>query len=275
MEARSRSGAESREPVLLGAGGGLLFADKEEEPGAASATCASRSAQTERHSRDRVPFCSIMLKGAQTRNRVPSSSRRPHDVRQRQRRSRDSETRSWRASRPNGSRRPAFRSAVPLAAALTATFRWSTDGLDSSKRLREPAARDLCSGTATLPATYFFRHRAIVVIQARTRRRVDCGHHRALGTGPREGQSRGARRPAAVTREMAAGRPAAFTVDAARLPGSRRRVPCGWRRSREPVLPFHIDRIAMESPSWDRTRFQSRTHVALAMGEPLDVRGAR
>jgi Fe-S oxidoreductase len=55
-------------PYCCGAGGGLLFADKEEEPG--SRISDVRFKQLRATGADTVvtacPFCSIMLKGAQT-----------------------------------------------------------------------------------------------------------------------------------------------------------------------------------------------------------------
>jgi len=70
----TRFGADVREPVrnrenpyCCGAGGGLLFADKEEEPG--SRISDVRFKQLQETGADTVvtacPFCSIMLKGAQ------------------------------------------------------------------------------------------------------------------------------------------------------------------------------------------------------------------
>jgi Fe-S oxidoreductase len=74
-ELLARFGAEVTEPVrnrdnpyCCGAGGGLLFADKEEEPG--SRISDVRFKQLRETGADTVvtacPFCSIMLKGAQT-----------------------------------------------------------------------------------------------------------------------------------------------------------------------------------------------------------------
>jgi Fe-S oxidoreductase len=71
----SRFGAEVREPernrdnpYCCGAGGGLLFADKEEEPG--SRISDVRFKQLRATGATTVvtgcPFCSIMLKGAQS-----------------------------------------------------------------------------------------------------------------------------------------------------------------------------------------------------------------
>jgi Fe-S oxidoreductase len=71
----NRFGAEVSEPVrnrqnpyCCGAGGGLLFADKEEEPGSRISDVRFRQ-QRETGAQTVVtacPFCSIMLKGAQT-----------------------------------------------------------------------------------------------------------------------------------------------------------------------------------------------------------------
>jgi Fe-S oxidoreductase len=74
-ELLSRFGADVKEPVrnrdnpyCCGAGGGLLFADKEEEPG--SRISDVRFKQLQETGATTVvtacPFCSIMLKGAQT-----------------------------------------------------------------------------------------------------------------------------------------------------------------------------------------------------------------
>jgi Fe-S oxidoreductase len=71
----TRFGADVKEPVrhrenpyCCGAGGGLLFADKEEEPG--SRISDVRFKQLQETGADTVvtacPFCSIMLKGAQS-----------------------------------------------------------------------------------------------------------------------------------------------------------------------------------------------------------------
>ena len=74
-ELLTRFGADVKEPVrnrdnpyCCGAGGGLLFADKEEEPG--SRISDVRFKQLRETGAQTVvtacPFCSIMLKGAQT-----------------------------------------------------------------------------------------------------------------------------------------------------------------------------------------------------------------
>jgi Fe-S oxidoreductase len=82
----TRFGADVREPVrnrdnpyCCGAGGGLLFADKEEEPG--SRVSDVRFGQLQATGAETVvtacPFCSIMLKGAQSSAPVQADGRAP------------------------------------------------------------------------------------------------------------------------------------------------------------------------------------------------------
>ena len=70
----TRLGADLREPVrnrdnpyCCGAGGGLLFADKEEEPGTRISDVRFKQLQETGAAMvvTACPFCSIMLKGAQ------------------------------------------------------------------------------------------------------------------------------------------------------------------------------------------------------------------
>ena len=74
-ELLTRFGADLKEPVrnrenpfCCGAGGGLLFADKEEEPGSRISDVRLKQLQDTGASTvvTACPFCSIMLKGAQT-----------------------------------------------------------------------------------------------------------------------------------------------------------------------------------------------------------------
>jgi Fe-S oxidoreductase len=71
----TRFGAEVKEPIrnrenpyCCGAGGGLLFADKEEEPGSRISDVRFKQLQDTGATTvvTACPFCSIMLKGAQT-----------------------------------------------------------------------------------------------------------------------------------------------------------------------------------------------------------------
>ena len=88
--------------------------------------------------------------------------------------------------------------------------------------------------------------------------------------------SRGGRRALLqLTRDMAAGQPAAFTVDGPRGPGYQAQPGAVWlaKATGNPVVPFHIE----SSPcwtlrSWDRTQVPKPwSRVVIAIGEPLDV----
>jgi lysophospholipid acyltransferase (LPLAT)-like uncharacterized protein len=167
-----------------------------------------------------------------------------------------------------------------LAAALTATFRWRTDGLEQLEAIAQAGRPPIFAfwHGRILPATSFFRHRAIVVI---TSENFDgewiAGIIERFGYGTARGStSRGARRALLqLTREMAAGRPAAFTVDGPRGPARIAQAGAVWlaKVTGNPVLPFHIESDRHWSlRSWDRTQIpKPYAHVALAMGEPLDV----
>src|SRR4029077_1585984 len=80
-----------------------------------------------------------------------------------------------------------------------------------------------------------------------------------------------------LTREMAAGRPAGFTVDGPRGPARIAQAGAGWvgQATGNPVLPFHLEADRHWSlRSWDRTQIPKPfATVALAVGEPFDVAG--
>ena len=93
-ELLTRFGADIKEPVrnrdnpfCCGAGGGLLFADKEEEPGSRISDVRFKQLQDTGAATvvTACPFCSIMLKGAQaSAPEAATAVRRSDDLRQRQ-----------------------------------------------------------------------------------------------------------------------------------------------------------------------------------------------
>src|SRR5438034_1263600 len=98
-----------------------------------------------------------------------------------------------------------------------------------------------------------------------------------FGYGTARGStSRGGRRALLqLTREMAAGRPAGFTVDGPRGPARVAQPGAVWlaKATGHPVLPFHLEADRYWSvKSWDRTQVpKPYATVALAIGEPLEV----
>ena len=115
----------------------------------------------------------------------------------------------------------------PLIAALGSTLRWRTEGLEHLEAVARSGRQPIMAfwHGRILPATYYFRRRGIVVI---TSENFDgewiAGIIERFGYGTARGStSRGARKALLqLTRDMAAGKPAAFTLDGPRGPGPRR-----------------------------------------------------
>jgi lysophospholipid acyltransferase (LPLAT)-like uncharacterized protein len=129
-----------------------------------------------------------------------------------------------------------------------------------------------------LPATYYFRRRGIVVI---TSENFDgewiAGIIERFGYGTARGStSRGARRALLqLTRDMARGRAAGFTLDGPRGPARVAQPGAVWlaKATGNPVLPFHLEADRHWTlGSWDRTQIPKPfTTVSIAMGEPFEV----
>jgi len=187
----------------------------------------------------------------------------------------------WRASRLK--RIEAWLIAVAgyrAVAALGATLRWRTDGLQHLDALVAAGRQPVMAfwHGRILPATWFFRRRGIVVI---TSENFDgewiagiierCGYGTARGS-----TSRGARRALRqLARDMKAGRAAGFTVDGPRGPARVAQPGAVWlaKATGNPVLPFHLEADRFWTVrSWDRTQIPKPfATVALAVGEPLAV----
>ena len=187
----------------------------------------------------------------------------------------------WRASR-----RKRFEAAAistvgyRLIAALGATLRWRTKGFEHFDVIAasgRPPIMAFWHGRI-LSATYYFRRRGIVVI---TSENFDgewiAGIIERFGYGTARGStSRGARRALLqLTREMAAGKPAGFTVDGPRGPARVAQPGAVWlaKVTGNPVLPFHLEADRYWTlNSWDRTQVPKPfSKVALVMGEPFTV----
>jgi len=129
-----------------------------------------------------------------------------------------------------------------------------------------------------LPATYYFRRRGIVVI---TSENFDgewiAGIIERFGYGTARGSSsRGGRKALLqLKRDMAAGRPAGFTLDGPRGPARVAQPGAVWLASvsGNPVLPFHLEADRHWTVgSWDQTQVpKPYATVAIAMGEPIEV----
>src|SRR5438874_6540802 len=149
----------------------------------------------------------------------------------------------------------------PLVAALGATLKWRVEGLhhyDSIVRSGRQPIFAFWHGRI-LAATAFWRRRGIVVITsenfdgewiARIIRRF--GYGTARGSTSRSA----VRALAQLRRDMAAGHPAAFTIDGPRGPARVAQPGAVWLAGAtgNPVLPFHIEAVRFWSArSWVRT----------------------
>jgi lysophospholipid acyltransferase (LPLAT)-like uncharacterized protein len=188
---------------------------------------------------------------------------------------------SWRASRTK--RLEATLIAIVgyrVIAVLGRTLRWKTEGLEHFERLVASGRQPVMAfwHGRILPATYFFRRRGIIVI---TSENFDgewiAGIIERFGYGTARGStSRGARKALLqLTRDMAAGKAAGFTVDGPRGPARIAQPGAVWlaKATGNPVLPFHLEADRHWTlNSWDRTQIPKPfSTVALVVGEPFDV----
>ena len=191
------------------------------------------------------------------------------------------ETSNWRSSRLKRIESAAISIAgYRLAAALGATFRWRTDGLEHLEAILRTGRQPIMAfwHGRILPATVYFRHRGIVVI---TSENFDgewiAGIIERFGYGTARGStSRGGLKALLqLSRDMAAGKAAAFTLDGPRGPACVAQAGAVWlaKTTGNPVLPFHLEADRhWTTKSWDRTQIPKPfAIVALTMGEPLEV----
>ena len=167
-----------------------------------------------------------------------------------------------------------------LLALLGATLRWRTEGLEHLDEIVASGRQPIMAfwHGRILPATYFFRRRGIVVI---TSENFDgewiAGIIERFGYGTARGSTSrgGSKALLQLTREMAAGRPAGFTLDGPRGPARVAQPGAVWlaKATGHPVLPFHLEADRHWTlKSWDRTQIPKPfAKVALAVGEPFDV----
>jgi lysophospholipid acyltransferase (LPLAT)-like uncharacterized protein len=169
---------------------------------------------------------------------------------------------------------------TPIIEALGGTYRWREDGrahLDAVTRGGRQPIFAFWHGRI-LAATLYFRDRGIVVITsenfdgewiARIIRRF--GYFTARGSTSRGG----ARALVQLRRDMAAGQPAAFTIDGPRGPARVAQPGAVWLASAtgNPILPFHIEAArAWTTKSWDRHQVpKPGSEIGIAIGEPIEI----
>jgi hypothetical protein len=168
----------------------------------------------------------------------------------------------------------------PLIAALGSTFRWRQEGVEHLEAVRRSRRQPIMAfwHGRILPATVYFRRRGIVVI---TSENFDgewiAGIIERFGYGTARGStSRGAVKALVqLKRDMAAGKPAGFTLDGPRGPANVAQPGAVWlaKATGNPIIPFHIESDRhWTANSWDHTQIPKPwSNVAIVIGEPLEV----
>lgn len=191
------------------------------------------------------------------------------------------EGQSWRRSRLKRVQVELISTAgYRLISMLGATLRWRTEGLEHLDAIVQRGRQPIMAfwHGRILPATYFFRHRGIVVITSENfdgewiARIIErFGYGTARGSTSRGGRKALLR----LTRDLAAGKPAGFAVDGPRGPAGVAQPGAVWlaKTTGNPVLPFHMEAArSWTINSWDRTQIpRPFATVALSVGEPFDV----
>jgi lysophospholipid acyltransferase (LPLAT)-like uncharacterized protein len=188
---------------------------------------------------------------------------------------------SWRSSRSKRLQAALISSlGYPVIAALGSTLRWRTEGLQVLDEVTRGGRQPIMAfwHGRILPATYYFRHRGIVVITSENfdgewiARIIE---HFGYGTA-RGSTSRGAVKALVqLKRALATGKPAGFTLDGPRGPAKVAQPGAIWlaKATGNPVVPFHLEASRhWTMRSWDRTQIPKPfSHVAIAMGDPIEV----
>jgi lysophospholipid acyltransferase (LPLAT)-like uncharacterized protein len=169
---------------------------------------------------------------------------------------------------------------APAIAALGRTLRWRVDGLEHHDAIVRSGRQPIFAfwHGRILAATLFWRDRGIVVITsenfdgewiARIIERFGYGTSR--GSSSRSG----VRALVQLKRDLASGKPAAFTIDGPRGPARVAQPGAVWLAGAtgHPLLPFHIEASRFWTMrSWDRTQVPKPfSTVAIAIGKSIDV----
>jgi len=169
---------------------------------------------------------------------------------------------------------------MPVVEALGGTYQWRVAGEEHYARVVERGRQPILAlwHGRILSATLYFRDRQIVAMTSENfdgewvaRLMQRFGYRAARGSTSRGG----ARALAQLRREMAAGFPAAFTVDGPRGPARVVQPGAVWLASAtgNPIVPFHIEASSFWTvKSWDAHQVpKPGSTLAVAIGEPIEV----
>lgn len=187
----------------------------------------------------------------------------------------------WRASRLKRIEVAAIAAiGYPVLAALGRTFRWREEGAEHIQSVLASGRQPILAlwHGRILAATIYFRDRGVVAVTsqnfdgewiARIMRRF--GYQQARGSTSRGG----GKALLQLSRDMAEGRTAAFTVDGPRGPAYQAQPGAVWlaKVTGNPIVPFHAEASpCWTARSWDRAQIPKPwSRVAMVIGEPLEV----
>ena len=171
---------------------------------------------------------------------------------------------------------------TPVVEALGGTYHWRESGAEHFAAVAREGRQPILAlwHGRILAATLYFRDRGIVAMTSENfdgewvaRLMQRFGYHAARGSTSRGG----GRALAQLKRDMAAGRPAAFTIDGPRGPARVAQPGAVWLAGAtgNPIVPFHIEAASFWTiNSWDRHQVpKPGSDVAIAIGAPIDVPG--
>jgi lysophospholipid acyltransferase (LPLAT)-like uncharacterized protein len=172
--------------------------------------------------------------------------------------------------------------ASPLIGALCRTLTWEVEGAEHYESVVRTGRQPILAfwHGRILPSLYYWRDRRIVVITSHNfdgewiaRIITRFGYGTARGSSSRGG----ARALVQMRRDLAEGKPVAFTVDGPRGPARVAQSGAVWLAGAtgHPVIPFHIEADRFwTTKSWDRALIPKPfARMRVAIGAPFNVAG--
>ena len=172
--------------------------------------------------------------------------------------------------------------ASPLIAALCRTLTWQVEGAEHYEAAVRSGRQPILAfwHGRILPSLYYFRNRRIVVITSQNfdgewiaRIITRFGYGTARGSTSRGG----ARALVQMRRDLADGRPVAFTIDGPRGPARVAQAGAVWLAGAtgHPIVPFHIEADrSWTTKSWDRAQIPKPfATMRVAIGTPFTIDG--
>jgi lysophospholipid acyltransferase (LPLAT)-like uncharacterized protein len=170
--------------------------------------------------------------------------------------------------------------ASPTIGLLGRTWRWKVEGTEHYDAVIASGRQPILAfwHGRILGSLYYFRDRQIVVITSQNfdgewiaRIITRFGYGTARGSTSRGG----ARALVQMRRDLAEGRPVAFTLDGPRGPARIAQAGAAWLAGAtgQPIVPFHIEADrAWTMKSWDQAQVpKPYTTLAVVIGEPIEV----